>query len=321
MMIRLIYIVTAFFASTIALSSPAVAGPPERWALRAGGVNLMVFEIEKRNERYVGRWIEPYRYSTNGEFFEKVSNETRSYRTRSARRLSDGGVELVFENPMPGGAPDRFTIKPEGRNGASMIWAAFKTVPYHLTRVRAKPPLGPWNTDRVYLPDTIRKNNPEMTAIFAADQADRANPANIDWNKVWPADKARQIRTQALIDNGALSSADDYYHAAYVFQHGENADDFLKAHALATVAIERGRADAAWIAAATLDRYLQNIGRPQIYGTQFNRPGKYFTQEPYRRDLIGDSIRAASNVPSLAQQDIQRRNWDQTMPPPDQPLP
>jgi hypothetical protein len=28
--------------------------------------------------------------------------------------------------------------------------------------------------------------------------------------------------------------------------------------------------DARWIAAATLDRYLQRIGQPQVFGTQFS---------------------------------------------------
>ena len=48
------------------------------------------------------------------------------------------------------------------------------------------------------------------------------------------------------------------------------------AHTLAMVAVARGDADARWIGAATLDRYLQAIGRPQVYrthsGTASTRP-------------------------------------------------
>jgi len=35
------------------------------------------------------------------------------------------------------------------------------------------------------------------------------------------------------------------------------------------VAAAKGDQGAAWIAAATLDRYLQSVRQPQIYGTQF----------------------------------------------------
>lgn len=167
-----------------------------------------------------------------------------------------------------------------------MTWEAFPRTPFAVSRGGAMPSLGPWQLDRGYISDVIRPTNGEMTTMFEADQAARANPARIDWRVLSAADATRRVRTQALLDAGSLSSADDFYHAAFVLQHGTEPDDFLKAHALAIAAIARGRADAAWIAAATLDRYLQRIGRGQIYGTQFNRPAKIFTQEPYRSDLL-----------------------------------
>jgi len=157
--------------------------------------------------------------------------------------------------------------------------------------------------------------NPTMTAIYDADQAARDTPRTIDWKIVLPADRARREQTQALLDAGRLASADDFYHAAYVFQHGETPDDFLKAHTLAVVAVARGKADAVWISAATLDRYLQRIGQPQVYGTQFNHPpGSKWTQEPYRRNLLSDALREASGVPPLAQQEKQREDWERQLP-------
>jgi len=157
--------------------------------------------------------------------------------------------------------------------------------------------------------------NPEMTAIFVADQAARDRPATIDWNVVGPADKIRRARTQVLLASGQLNSADDFYHAAFVFQHGDEADDYLKAHALAVVAVAKGEAKATWIAAATLDRYLQRMGQPQIYGTQFlHNAGKAWTQEPYKRDLIPDALRQATGVPTLAKQGEQLKDWTRLMP-------
>lgn len=158
-------------------------------------------------------------------------------------------------------------------------------------------------------------SNAEMTAIFVADQAARDHPSKIDWNILGPQDRARRARTQALLEAGQLNSADDFYHAAYVFQHGDDPEDFLKAHALAVVAVARGKPDASWIAAATLDRYLQRIGQPQIYGTQFlHPPGQKWTQEPYKRDLLPDSVRRVTGVPPLADQEGQREDWERKLP-------
>lgn len=144
--------------------------------------------------------------------------------------------------------------------------------------------------------------NAEMTAMFDADQKAR-EVDKIDWKVLGEADHRRLSRTKALLSSGALQSGDDFWHSAFIFQHGDGANDYLLAYALATVAIARGRTDGGWIAAATLDRYLQTIGRKQIYGTQFAFPdsGKV-NQEPYDRSLISDALRIASGVPSQDEQ-------------------
>jgi hypothetical protein len=154
--------------------------------------------------------------------------------------------------------------------------------------------------------------NPEMTAIFDADQADRQGVgARIDWSVVTPRDEARRALTRALLNAGSLRTGDDYWHAAFVFQHGGEPNDYLLAHTLAVIAAARGRPDATWIAAATLDRYLQNIGRPQIYGTQFQSPtGRPTTQEPYDRSLVSDALRQALGVPPRAAQENQRAQFE-----------
>lgn len=78
----------------------------------------------------------------------------------------------------------------------------------------------------------------------------------------------------------------------------------------------KGDDTAKWIAAATLDRYLQMIRQPQIFGTQYpldpNAPHPPQdphravltgpTLEPYNSELVPDSVRADFCVPSIAQQ-------------------
>ena len=283
------------------------------WALRAQGSTLMLLEVSRSRKGWTGSWTQPSSYDTNGEYFNDIKANTITRRSREAHKIEDG-VELVFDNPWPGGAPDHIAIHADSPSHASMQWAAFNPTRYELTRVASPIGLGPWQTDRGYIPDMIRSTSDAMTAIFNADQADRLDPAHIDWKLVLPADRARREQTQKLLDSGRLSSDDDFYHAAFVFQHGEKPDDFMRAHALAMIAIARGRSDATWIGAATLDRYLQYSGRPQIYGTQFTRPTTTFTQEPYQTGLLSDAVRKASNVPPLAAQENQRAAWDRRMP-------
>src|SRR4030095_15659952 len=92
--------------------------------------------------------------------------------------------------------------------------------------------------------------------------------------------------------------------------HGETPDDYLLAHTLAMIAVAKGDSGALWIGTATLDRYLQSIKRPQIYGTQFKTvaDGK-MTQEPYNRTLISDLLRDELGVPDLAAQQEQLKAW------------
>lgn len=152
--------------------------------------------------------------------------------------------------------------------------------------------------------------NAEMAKMFAEDQAVRKN-LKPEWfkdmtfiRKMWADDAARRTRTRALLDEGKLTTAEDFYAAAFVFQHGDKPEDYLLAHSLALASAARGMKDASWIAAATLDRYLQNIGQKQIYGTQWRaQEDRKLTREPYDRALIPDSLRTALGVSVQAEQD------------------
>lgn len=149
----------------------------------------------------------------------------------------------------------------------------------------------------------------EMARMFRADQAIRSgikaeqyrDRAFVD--RMIAEDKARLVRTGELLQQGKLTTADDLYYAAFIFQHGHGPDEYLRAHSLAMAAMALGRKDASWIAAATLDRYLQAIGQKQVYGTQYmNAPKTGPTMEPYDRGLIPDSLRALLGVPAQAAQ-------------------
>ncbi|PZR33051.1 MAG: hypothetical protein DI526_14730 [Caulobacter segnis] len=152
-------------------------------------------------------------------------------------------------------------------------------------------------------------DNAAMTEIFNADQAIRQGftvgqkPDRAFVERMTAEDAARRLKVRALLEAGALKTGEDFRKAAFVFQHGLRPDDFLMAHSLAIAAAARGSQQAAWIAAASLDRYLQMTGGAQIYGTQTTvRQGEAPTLDPYNRDLIPDALRSALGVPALAEQ-------------------
>jgi len=154
--------------------------------------------------------------------------------------------------------------------------------------------------------------------LFTEDQAVRQDIKAFFANGVANAkgDETRRQQVMKLLADGALHSAEDFNEAAFLFQHGSRPDDYLLAHTLAMVAMRKGDAGAIWIASATLDRYLDSIKQPQIYGTQFHTPkDQLTTQEPYNRTLISDALRKQLGVPSLAEQDKQREGYNQQLHP------
>ena len=174
-----------------------------------------------------------------------------------------------------------------------MIWRA---VPCALALVLATPAIGQ-ETGGAF------DGNPEMQALFAADQEERTGEA-VDWAALRKADRERRARVRELLDRGELQTADDFYAAAFVFQHGNEPEAYLLAHALAVRSLALGHENAESIAAASLDRYLQSIAREQIYGTQSTRyPGEDATRGRYDRDLLTDQLRVAAGTGTLAEQD------------------
>ena len=126
--------------------------------------------------------------------------------------------------------------------------------------------------------------------------------------------EARKQQVRSMLTNGDLRTGEDFYDAAIIFQHGGTADDYLFAHVLAMDAIVKGYDTAKWIAAASLDRYLQIVHQPQVFGTQYpldpNKPhpvtpaGRFKgrTQQPYDDTLLPDSLRTDFCVASQDQQ-------------------
>jgi len=166
-------------------------------------------------------------------------------------------------------------------------------------------------------PDTRKQPEPPTTVhnLFVEDQEDARTIKDEATNSEYLQHvKVREKTLRTMLANSQITSGRDFLEAAVIFQHGDNADDCLFAHILSMEAMERGTASARWIAAATLDRYLQYVNQPQVFGTQYNddrthpvhlagAPFPYGkTLQPYNDSFLSDSVRTDFCVPTLVQQ-------------------
>lgn len=303
---------TLSVALLIMIAAPLPAVPPPitgDWVVRAGAVPLMLIHVGRETNGDAGTVTRPRAMSVgNGQAFDGVEGPAITQRIATANAVGNGW-ELTLTPRRANEQPTILTMGLGPGGEALLGWkgAPIDEVPLEPASAGTTLP-GSWDKGRIYYVDVERPANPEMAAMFNADQADRAPGAGgIDWDKVAPRDEARRLRTKTLLNAGKLSSGDDYFHAAFIFQHGGDPQSYLLAHVLASTAVARGRRDAAWIAAATLDRYLQSIGQKQIYGTQYATPhGGAPTQEPYDRALISDALRKIVGVGTKAEQEKRR---------------
>jgi hypothetical protein len=153
--------------------------------------------------------------------------------------------------------------------------------------------------------------NEELAALYAADQRDRLHVREPDagpsWASISARDEERREHARAILAAGGARTSEDYVHAAMLFQHGSEPDDYRMAYALAVnaVILDSNNGQAKWLAAAAMDRELFNAGRPQRYGTQLRSvDGGLWTVEPVDPSVT-DEERAQWSVPPLS--DARRR--------------
>jgi hypothetical protein len=146
--------------------------------------------------------------------------------------------------------------------------------------------------------------NEELKKLYDADMYEHKHvpthgtPA---YRALRERDRQRRLEVGQMIDAVSLETAEDFFHAARIFQHGDTSDDAWKAHQLALQSVELGHRPARWLAAAAYDRWLMYQGKPQKYGTQYVSDGK--RQRLWDVDPVTtDPERAEWDVPNLAEQ-------------------
>jgi hypothetical protein len=160
----------------------------------------------------------------------------------------------------------------------------------------------------------------EIHRLRVADQDDRRGimgKSKAEWDQVTQRDVERRKRTLEIYRSGGLVTGSDFFDAALILQHGDGPEDYLLAHVLCTIAIAKDNAaDARWLSAATLDRYLQSIQQKQIFGTQYESDDqKGYTNGLYDPSLLTDSVRKALEVPTLEEQKKDLANLNKSMTP------
>jgi len=135
-------------------------------------------------------------------------------------------------------------------------------------------------------------DNAALAQLFEQDQRARSG-ADIDWAALALADADRRARVQAMLAAAEVRTADDYYHAAMVFQHGDTLADYRLANALATLAmqLEPGNKHYRWLAGASWDRLLMRQLQPQWYGTQYKGDAQGMYLYPVAEDAVTEDER------------------------------
>ena len=282
------------------------------WALRLGARNVFVLRLVQDGESMSGSWERPAKFSKMGDAFANMRGGVRRDSV-SHVRLTNGTLHFKVQNASDPKDEDGYEMKLDGNRAA----LAFDDLqPADVADFSSYERVGPeakvaldWEPNRLYTPSDSDTPNLEMEAIFKEDQRVRL-VVPIDWDAVNRTDPKRREQTKRLLARGELHTGKDFEEAAFLFQHGDTANDYLLAHTLAMVAVSKGDATAIWIAAATLDRYLEKTGQKQVFGTQYSGDAQnQWTQEPYDRELVSDALREQLGVPSQASQLLQLKAY------------
>jgi hypothetical protein len=148
-------------------------------------------------------------------------------------------------------------------------------------------------------------DNERLRTIMYADQAERQAPSTQPyWKGMMQRDAERRVQVKAELVAGRVRTSADFYNAALVMQHGQGIEDIRMAHAFATIAASLDPLDrsARWLKAASWDRMMTTMNKPQWYGTQYTRDanGKWLLL-PMDETAVTDAQRMELATPTLAE--------------------
>ena len=139
--------------------------------------------------------------------------------------------------------------------------------------------------------------NNELVVLYEADKQERIDQPRVnttEYKAIRARDMERRGRVMEIVAAKGLHTAEDYYDAAHIMNHGDTPEDAKNAHRLALRSSELGYRPARWLAAASYDRW-------QMYGTNCVYDGQKDQLWDVDPDTT-DEERAEWDIPPLAEQ-------------------
>lgn len=147
-----------------------------------------------------------------------------------------------------------------------------------------------------------QNDNQELADLFNQDQKERLS-GPIDAKVLNKNDSIRRNKVREFLSQGKIQTANDYYHAAMVFQHGWDTISSGMAIKMMKMAVKKDSTINKWLLAAAIDRDLMRKHKPQIYGTQYIlTPDQKFELYTIDTTKISDKVREKYNVKTIAEQ-------------------
>lgn len=145
-------------------------------------------------------------------------------------------------------------------------------------------------------------DNVKLASLYQADQTERTGAIE-DWSIIAENDSKRRIRVLEMMDADSLVTANDYYHAAMILQHGSDSVAYKLAWDLAVIAVslDSTHHSVVWLTAAAQDRFLLSIGKPQVYGTQFVVYSDVWYLQVLDQSAVSDTDRQRKGTRTLSE--------------------
>jgi hypothetical protein len=120
-------------------------------------------------------------------------------------------------------------------------------------------------------PEKQKARSKELHDMVISDQKDRENWQNLSDEEreiVMENDLNRRKQVGQILGEGCFKTTEDYAAASLIYQHGDVPDHYYQAFIWANRAVELGDIKQKGLVAVTIDRYLVNIGKKQLFGSQ-----------------------------------------------------
>jgi hypothetical protein len=262
------------------------------WSVRIDTQTFAVVALTMSEGGLVGNVTLPEQFETNGLTISHISGSAHENLVEKAV-VEGSSLHLTTHSLSDPTDKDEWLMALPVGNTSSLRPAAMPMAPWPMQSDAGAKVSLIWDKSRTYSLLESSVPSPEMAKIFEEDQRVRVG---VTWtaeyaSRMGPGDHQRREQVRDLLGKGKLRSGLDFERAAFIFQHGENSQDFLLAHALALAALVRGEKSASWIASVSLDRYLLTIGQPQILGTQMNFGVDTGLRKPYDSALVPEALR------------------------------